>query len=403
MLSFDELDLDDKLIQVLEKNALTKPTTIQQLAIPVALEGKDIMASAPTGTGKTLAFLLPTFQYLLDFRRKDPGPARVLVMSPTRELAHQIYEQACMLAKATRHKVGLIIGGTDYELQHQALEKNQDIVIATPGRLIDLMDEESFDAQQIEVVIIDEADRMLEMGQGNDIERILGEARWRRQTQLFSATLESGAVKRLARDKLKDAERIEADPPRREKGKIHQWLHLADDLNHKQALLLHYLQHPETQKSIVFVKKRERVMELVFWLQRQDIKVSWLQGNMPQDKRLEAVQDFVNGKTRILIATDVAARGLDIEDISHVFNFDMPRNADVYVHRIGRTARGGKKGNAVSFVEAHDVTVIPKIERYTDQQLKRRVIKELAPKHKEAKLPSKKKKPKKKVKKPKKK
>jgi len=219
------------------------------------------------------------------------------------------------------------------------------------------------------------------------------EARRRRQTFLFSATLEGLNLERFAERALKEPEQIEAVPSRKEKAKILQWLHLADDNVHKLALLTHILKQEDATKAIVFVKTRERLASLTGQLESAGIKCCWLQGEMPQDKRLQAVQRFSKGQVPVLIATDIAARGLDIDDISHVINYDMPRSADTYVHRIGRTGRAGKKGTAISLIEAHDMAMVAKVERYTEQKLKRRVIDSLRPKHKAAKIGSKKKKP----------
>jgi ATP-dependent RNA helicase SrmB len=392
-MSFAEFQLDDALNQALESAGFDQPTQIQQLAIPPALEGRDLLASAPTGTGKTLAFVLPAIQYLLDFPRRDPGFARVLVMTPTRELAYQVYDTFKQFSQFTTLNVGLITGGINYGSHKDTLEKNNDILVATPGRLIEYLDAESFQADEVELLILDEADRMLDMGFIGEMNRIVLEARRRRQTFLFSATLEGASLERFAEKALKEPEHVEANPSRKEKAKILQWCHLADDANHKLALLTHILKQPDVNKAIVFVKTRERLATLTGQLETAGIKCCWLQGEMPQDKRLQALARFTNNQVRILVATDVAARGLDIDDISHVINYDMPRSADVYVHRIGRTGRAGKKGTAISLVEAHDMAMVGKVERYTEQPLKRRVIDELRPKHKEAKVTKKKKKP----------
>lgn len=394
ILRFADFDLDPALARALTEAGFEKPTTIQQQAIPVGLEGRDILASAPTGTGKTLAFLLPALQYLIDFPRREPGFARALIMTPTRELAFQIFEQLQILTKHTTLNCGVITGGINYGSHKDTLEKNNDILVATPGRLIEYMNEESFQADEVEVLILDEADRMLDMGFVAEMDRIISDAKRRRQTMLFSATLEGVAIERFAKRALKEPVTVEAESPRREKAKIQQWIHLADDAEHKLALLTHLLQQPEMTKVIVFIKTRERLASLAGQLESVGLKTCWLQGEMPQDKRLLAVSRFSKGLVRILLATDVAARGLDIDDISHVINFDMPRTADVYVHRIGRTGRAGKKGIAISLVEAHDIDMVGKVERYTETALKRRVIDSLRPKHKEAKPSTKTKKPK---------
>lgn len=392
-MSFSEFDLDRRLEKGISSLGYKKPTRVQQSAIPEALDGLDILASAPTGTGKTAAFLIPAIQYLLDFPRNAPGFARVLVLAPTRELAYQIHEVAEALCSSTDLKIGVITGGINYGSHKDILEKNNDILISTPGRLLEYMDAESFHCENVEILVLDEADRMLDMGFRSFMTRIAEESRNRKQTMLFSATLEGRGIIEFSQGVLAEAARIDEDAPRRERGKIVQWTHLADDYDHKFAQLLHYLQSEDVQKSIVFVKTRERLDQLVQRLQGHEIYATYLQGEMPQDRRMKAIDKMKNGRSKVLVATDVAARGLDITDITHVFNFDMPRTADVYVHRIGRTARAGAKGYAVSFVEAHDMGILKKIESYTKQTFKHRKIKGLEPKHKEAKVPVKKKKP----------
>lgn len=392
LMQFADFDLDQKLLDGIDKLGFEQATSIQQLAIPEALLGRDILASAPTGTGKTAAFLIPAIQYLLDFPRREPGFARVLIMTPTRELAYQVHEQCQQLAARTHLKIGVVTGGINYGSHKDIFEKNNDILIATPGRLMDYLESENFHAENVELLVLDEADRMLDMGFRKEMLRICEEAKNRRQGFLFSATLEGDSVELFAERMLNDPALLEATPSRKEREKILQWVHLADNYPHKLALLTHILKSEDVTKAIVFVKTRERLETLVGELYSNDIKTTWLRGEMPQDKRMAAMASFHSGRTNILIATDVAARGIDVDDISHVINFDMPRTADVYVHRIGRTGRAGKKGNAISLVEAHDVAVLGKIERYTEQKLKRRVIKDLPPKNKEAKAPAKKKK-----------
>ncbi|NTS77978.1 ATP-dependent RNA helicase SrmB [Catenovulum sp. SM1970] len=400
MSQFAELEIDEELIKATLELGYSRATTIQQMVIPHALDAKDILASAPTGTGKTAAFLLPALQHLLDFpRSKSAGHfARILILAPTRELAEQIYKNAKQLAKFTEFSVRLITGGINYGKHKELLESEVDILVATPGRLLEFIENESFECRDVEWLVLDEADRMLDMGFKPVMERIAGEARWRKQTLLFSATLEGRGIDSFAKGVLNDPVLLEAEPPRRESNKIHQWVHLADSREHKNELLKAILADEKATKVVIFVKTRERVAELSSYLIAADVPCCWLQGEMPQDKRLNAVSRFTKDKVNVLVATDVAARGLDIDNISHVINYDMPRTADVYVHRIGRTGRAGKKGTAISLVEAHDVAVTQKIERYTKEVLKRRVIEGLEPKHKEAKVPAKKKTKKKKVK-----
>ncbi|WP_299077402.1 ATP-dependent RNA helicase SrmB [uncultured Paraglaciecola sp.] len=388
---FDQLELDDDLIHAVADLGYKEPTSIQSLVIPEAMNGRDILASAPTGTGKTAAFLLPAYQFLLDYPRRQPGSTRILILTPTRELALQIFEQTKAISKYVPHLAsGVITGGINYGTDRDLLEKNLDILVATPGRLFEHIEKESFDCRDIECLILDEADRMLDMGFSAVVNQIAAEARWRKQTMLFSATLEGTGIARFSDELLNEPVELEANSSRKEKGVIHQWIHLADNAVHKFELLIHILS-TQVETAIVFVKTRERLATLVGQLQSVDIDCCWLQGEMPQDKRNLTMERFRKGDVKILIATDVAARGIDVDNISHVINFDMPRTADVYVHRIGRTGRAGNKGTAISLVEAHDIGIVPKIERYTEQVLKRRVIAALRPANKEAKPPTKKK------------
>ncbi|MDB2373044.1 ATP-dependent RNA helicase SrmB [Psychrosphaera haliotis] len=392
-MTFSEFDLDSRLEKGIHSLGYVKPTKVQQSAIPEALEGLDILASAPTGTGKTAAFLIPAIQYLLDFPRNAPGFARVMVLAPTRELAYQIHEVAEGLCSFTDLKIGVITGGINYGSHKDILEKNNDILISTPGRLMEYMDAETFHCENVEILVLDEADRMLDMGFRSFMSRIAEESRNRKQAMLYSATLEGRGIIEFSNQVLTEAARVDCDAPRRERGKIVEWTHLADSNDHKLALLMHYLKQEEVQKSIIFVKTRDRLDALVKDLQSEGIYATYLQGEMPQDRRMKAIDKMKNGRAKVLVATDVAARGLDINDITHVFNFDMPRTADVYVHRIGRTARAGAKGFAISLIEAHEMGILKKVERYTDQVFKHRKVAGLEPKNKEAKVPAKKKKP----------
>ncbi|AKJ41574.1 ATP-dependent RNA helicase SrmB [Pragia fontium] len=379
VLDFSALDLDQPLLDALSDKGYQRPTAIQAAAIPAAMEGRDVLGSAPTGTGKTAAFLLPALQHLLDYPRKKSGPPRILILTPTRELAMQVAEQARELAAHTHLDIATITGGVAYMNHAEVFSENQDIVVATTGRLLQYIKEENFDCRAVETLILDEADRMLDMGFAQDIERIAAETRWRKQTLLFSATLEGEAIHDFAERLLNDPVEIEADPSRRERKKIHQWYYRADDVKHKTALLCHLLKQDDVHKAIVFVRKRERLHELVKWIRDAGINCFYLEGEMVQAKRNEAIKRLQDGTVSILVATDIAARGLDILDISHVFNFDLPRTADTYLHRIGRTGRAGKKGIAISLVESHDHLLLGKIERYLQEPLKVRVIDELRP------------------------
>ena len=391
-MTFEELELDDALCHAVADMGFETPTSIQELVIPHALDGRDILASAPTGTGKTAAFLLPACQFLLDYPRKQPGATRILILTPTRELALQVYEQAKAMTKHTQLVCGVITGGINYGTDKETLSQNLDILVATPGRLLEHIEKETADCRDIECLILDEADRMLDMGFSTVVNQIAAEARWRKQNLLFSATLEGKGVKTFAHDILNNPEIVEANPSRKEKNKIHQWYHLADDMNHKQALLVNILKQETTTSAVVFVKTRDRLQMLKDFLASKDIPVCWLQGEMPQDKRNAAMARFKSGDVSILLATDVADRGIDVTNVSHVINFDMPRKADVYVHRIGRTGRAGAKGTAISLIEAHDFEMVAKAARYMGEPLKARVIDELRPKNKTPKIGPRKKK-----------
>ncbi|MFT5529510.1 MAG: ATP-dependent RNA helicase SrmB [Alteromonadaceae bacterium] len=387
---FEQFDLDSELLAAVKKIGYKKPTSIQELVIPKAMAGKDVLASAPTGTGKTASFLLPIAQHLLDYPRTSPGFPRVLILTPTRELAMQIGEDSQKLTELTKIKTGVITGGVNYGSHSDILTSTTDILVATPGRLLEYIENEQFDAREIEILVLDEADRMLDMGFSESINRIAAEARWRKQTMLFSATLESAGVSRFAREVLTEPVFLESNPSRKEKAKIHQWLHIADDFDHKLELLYNILKQEDVTRVVVFANKRETVQTLSGKLYAQELPCVWLEGKMQQDKRNTAIERLKNGTVDILVATDVAARGLDIDDISHVINFDMPRKVDVYIHRIGRTGRAGNKGTALSLVEAHDMPVIAKIERFQDERFPRRVIEGLRPKNKESRVAMKK-------------
>lgn len=377
--TFSELELDESLLTALQDKGFTRPTAIQAETISAALEGRDVLGSAPTGTGKTAAFLLPALQHLLDFPRKKSGPPRILILTPTRELAMQVADQARELAKHTHLDIATITGGVAYMNHAEVFSENQDIVVATTGRLLQYIKEENFDCRAVETLILDEADRMLDMGFAQDIETIAAETRWRKQTLLFSATLEGDNIKDFAERLLNDPVAIEADPSNSERKKIQQWYYRADNLEHKTRLLVHLLKQPEAKRVIVFVRKRERLHELVTWMHEAGIRSSYLEGEMVQANRNEAIKRINDGRVNVLVATDVAARGIDIDNVTHVINFDMPRTADTYLHRIGRTARAGRKGIAISLVEAHDHVLLGKISRYISEPLKSRVIDELRP------------------------
>ncbi|THA21658.1 ATP-dependent RNA helicase SrmB [Histophilus somni] len=376
---FEDFDLAPQLLKALAQKGYSRPTVIQLDAIPAIMEARDVLGSAPTGTGKTAAFLLPALQHLLDYPRRKPGPPRILVLTPTRELAMQVAEQAEELAQFTHLSITTITGGVAYQNHGEVFNKNQDIVVATPGRLLQYIKEENFDCRAVEILIFDEADRMLQMGFGQYAEEIAAETRWRRQTLLFSATLEGELLVDFASRLLKDPVQFNAEPSRRERKKINQWYYHADSNEHKIKLLARFIENEQVSRGIVFVRRRENVRELSEILRKRGIRSTYLEGEMAQTQRTKAIDKLKNDVVTVLVATDVAARGIDIDDVSHVMNFDLPYNADTYLHRVGRTARAGKKGTAVSFVEAHDYKLLGKIKRYTGELLKPRIIEGLEP------------------------
>lgn len=385
IMKFEEMELDDRLIAACLDLGYTKPTNVQLEVIPEALDGMDVLADAPTGTGKTAAFLLPALQHLLDFPKNRHGLARILILTPTRELAIQVSEHAKELARyVPQIKIGTIIGGVQHEEQLPVIAERTDIVVATPGRLIEYLRKKAFDIRGVEMLILDEADRMLDMGFIDDVAEISQAAERREQTMLFSATLEGDLLVRFANEVLEKPVEIHIDSPRSERKKITQYKYYADNLEHKIQLLEALLNDERLVKSIVFVKTRERLAELVKRLDADGFKFCYLRGEMEQERRMAAMQRFANNEVRIMLATDVAARGIDVADITHVINFDLPRTADIYVHRIGRTARAGRKGMAVSLIEAHDMPMLDRIEHYTGEPLELRVINDLRPQNKVA-------------------
>lgn len=382
LMTFEELDLSPQLLKALAHKGYNRPTAIQQATIPAALEGRDLLGSAPTGTGKTAAFLLPAIQHLLDYPRRKPGAPRILILTPTRELAMQVAEQAQALAKFTQLSIATITGGVAYQNHGEVFNKNQDIVVATPGRLMQYIKEENFDCRAVEVLIFDEADRMLQMGFGQDAEKIAAETRWRKHTWLFSATLEGELLEDFAERLLNDPIKVNAEPSRRERKKIQQWYYHADNVEHKTKLLARIISEFSVERAIVFVRRREDVRELSETLRKRGIRSTYLEGEMAQTQRNQAINRLKEGVVNVLVATDVAARGIDIDDIDFVLNYDLPYSADTYLHRIGRTARAGKKGSAISLVEAHDYKLLGKIKRYTEEVLKPRIIEGLEPRTK---------------------
>jgi len=378
ILSFETLQLHADLMRALEAAGFTNATEVQTAAIPEALAGKDLMVSAQTGTGKTAAFTLPALQRLLTPSAVRGHGPRVLVLTPTRELATQVTEAIAQLGRFTRLRSGSIVGGVPYPPQIKLLERPLDLLVATPGRLIDHLERGRIDFSRLEMLVLDEADRMLDMGFVDDVERIAAAMPSNRQTLLFSATLE-GEILRIAQRLLKEPVRIQVSHVKQKHDSITQRIHAADDIRHKHALLSHLIETPDLTQAVIFTATKRGAEDLMNQLRDQGHASAALHGDMPQGARRRTVEQMRRGRVRLLVATDVAARGLDIKGLSHVINFDLPMVAEDYVHRIGRTGRGGATGTAISLVGPQDWGNLSRIERLTGQQLERTVIEGLEP------------------------
>jgi len=351
-IEFNQLSLDQRLLKALEDVGFDHCTPIQAQSLPIILQGKDIAGQAQTGTGKTAAFLLATIHHLLqrpENPKRKPNQPRALIVSPTRELAIQIHKDALLLNKYTDLSLVLVYGGVDYEKQRENLEEGVDILIGTPGRLIDYFKQKVFNFRQIEVVVLDEADRMFDLGFISDIRymfRRMPEPQ-ERINMLFSATL-SFRVMELAYEHMNNPTSVKIHPEQVTTDRVSQSLyHVSND--DKISLLIGLLQHMDPKRTIVFVNTKRTAEKVWAYLEGNQFHASILSGDVPQKKRQRLFQEFSEGKLPILVATDLAARGLHVPDVSHVFNYDLPQNAEDYVHRIGRTARAGATGDAVSF------------------------------------------------------
>jgi superfamily II DNA/RNA helicase len=375
---FKELKLNSKLLKAVEASGFTVPTEIQRAAIPVALSGRDLMASAQTGTGKTAAFVLPALERLLSpstLRGKGP---RVLVLTPTRELAIQINDSIRQFGRFCQFTAGSVIGGMPYPPQMRLLKQPLDLLVATPGRLMDHMEQGRVDFSRLEILVLDEADRMLDMGFVDAVKMIAAATPAGRQTLLFSATLE-GKVLAIAKNLLKNPARIQLSVNNERHTMIRQRMHHVDDAAHKRRLLAHYLLDDSVTQALIFTATKRGADKLAKALSGQGHTSAALHGDMNQNQRKRAVERMRRGDFRLLVATDVAARGLDIRSISHVINFDLPRVAEDYIHRIGRTGRAGATGTAISLVGPEDRTNLADIERLTGNKLERQVIPGLEP------------------------
>lgn len=379
-MNFSELALHDSILKAIEESGYTTPTPIQSAAIPQALAGQDLLAAAQTGTGKTAAFVLPCLQRLTTPAAAGPsrGP-RVLVLTPTRELAQQVTDACMKYGKHLRFRIGSLVGGMPYGPQLRLLSQPVDILIATPGRLLDHMERGRIDYSRLEVLVLDEADRMLDMGFIHAVEEIAAATPATRQTLLFSATF-SSSVTKLAQRHLRNPQRIEIASAQQRHDLIEQRLHHVDDSAHKHKVLSHLLNDKAVDRVIVFTATKHGADRLAQQLEDHGHPAAALHGNMNQSQRTRAISRLRSGAVRLLVATDVAARGLDVPGISHVINYDLPRNPEDYVHRIGRTGRAGAKGIAISFAGPDERRQLRDIERYTNQPIEAHVIEGLEPK-----------------------
>ncbi|ABA87628.1 ATP-dependent RNA helicase RhlE [Syntrophotalea carbinolica DSM 2380] len=377
-MDFSELKLDPRILKALTDCGYHVPTPIQAQAVPEALAGRDLIASAGTGTGKTAAFMLPALQRLTVKIARRKGAPRMLVLAPTRELAGQVMDAARVYGKYLGLTTAVLLGGVPYRDQFRALAKPLDLVVATPGRLLDHLQRRSIDLSCLEMLVLDEADRMLDMGFKEDVDKVCAAAPRQRQTMMFTATL-NDAMQKMARRLLDDPFRIDIAVVKNVSDHIEQHLHVADNRQHKNRLLQHLLKHSDISQAIVFSATKRDADSLARDLSAQGYRAAALHGDMNQGARNRTVRDLRRGRIRVLVATDVAARGLDVAGISHVFNYDLPKFAEDYVHRIGRTGRAGATGVAISFVSGAEVSALRRIQHFIGRELPRREIPGLEP------------------------
>ena len=364
---FDQFDLDSRIIQGLNDTGFQFCTPIQAESIPIAITGQDVAGEAQTGTGKTAAFMVACFDYLLKhpaIEGKRANQPRALILAPTRELAIQIHKDALSIGRHTELKLGLAYGGTGYEEQRKQIQDGIDILIGTPGRIIDYFKQHVFDLKACQCVVLDEADRMFDLGFITDIRYLLNRcpAPNKRLSLLFSATL-SHRIGELAYDHMNEPEEVRIKANTKTADKVKQTVYYPAN-DEKIPLLLGLMQSLETKRSIVFINTKRVAENVDAWLEGNDIKSALLSGDVPQKKRQTLLKKFEDGDFNVLVATDVAARGLHVPEISHVFNYDLPQSGEDYVHRVGRTARAGASGAAISFACEDYAHYLMDIEEY---------------------------------------
>ncbi|MEQ9503719.1 MAG: DEAD/DEAH box helicase [Deltaproteobacteria bacterium] len=366
--SFSELSLIPPLLRALDAKGYETPTPIQAQAIPPLLEGVDLLGVAQTGTGKTAAFSLPLLQHLAERPAPRGRPIRALVLTPTRELAAQIGDNLAAYGKRLGQKHIVIFGGVGQRPQVDALKRGVPIVVATPGRLLDLMGQGYVDLSRVEYFVLDEADRMLDMGFIHDVRKVIDALPDRRQSALFSATMPNDIVK-LAERLLNKPRRVEVTPPATTVERIEQGV-LFVEKEDKRALLAEILANPELRRTLVFTRTKHGANRAAKHLQKNDVPADAIHGNKSQSARERALEKFRKGEIRVLVATDIAARGIDVAGITHVINFDLPNIPESYVHRIGRTARAGSEGVALSFCDVDERAYLKDIEKTIRQRVR---------------------------------
>ena len=380
MTTFADLNLHERLIRALTELDITKPTPVQQAAIPEALAGHDLHVVARTGSGKTAAFLLPLLQGLMEHSRPRTD-TRALIMLPTRELAQQTLKQVEALGRYTFIQAELVTGGEDFKVQAAKMRKNPEILIGTPGRLIEHLEAGNLILGDLEVLVLDESDRMLDMGFSDDVLRLAAECRAERQTLLFSATSGGNAMVKIIGSVLNNPKSLVLDTVRDLNEAVTQQIITADDVAHKERLVQWLLAHETFGKAVIFTNTRDQADRLGGVLRATSQKVFVLHGEKDQKERKLAMDRLKAGAVNVLVATDVAARGIHVDGLDLVINFDMPRSGDEYVHRIGRTGRVGGEGTAISLIAAHEWNLMASIQRYLRQQFEFRIVEPLRGKY----------------------
>ncbi len=373
---FAELMLHERLLKAIDKLGFTQPTPVQLETLPEALAGHDLIVGAETGSGKTLAFVAPMLQHFLDTPSPNTG-TRGLILTPTRELAEQVCQSVKDLGAFTRVNVMTVCGGTGFKEQAAEIRKNPEVLVATPGRLAEHLERQTLDLDDLEFLVLDEADRMLDMGFRDEVMAIVNICRPQRQSMVFSATLTHRGVRELLPQVLNEPKELLLHTPQDVQASIRQQIILADDDKHKERLMEWLLANEQYEKAIIFTNTRDKAQWLAKSLQRQNRRSGVLHGEMTQDERKHVMGLMRSGKINIMVATDVAARGLDIDGLDLVINFDMARKGDEHVHRVGRTGRQSREGLAVCLIAHTEWNLMASIERYLRQTFERRTLKGL--------------------------